>query len=126
MAAGQVSDREWSAFHEAVNMTSAELRDWLGVEADGVGVVPRGRTISEAEPDVYADDMELGRQVLAILGKRRTDLTSHDADVMGRVVGRIGRLRSEAPEEPAAGTTHHRHRLMTLGHDPLKPENVSR
>jgi hypothetical protein len=62
----------------------------------------------------------VGRQVLAVLGKRRTDLTAEDAAVMRAVVDRIRTQRGEEPE-PTAGSAGWRHSLMSLGHDPLKP-----
>jgi hypothetical protein len=121
VATATVTDELWDRFHDVVNMNSRELRDWLGVEATGVGVVPDGGSVAAAPPDVYDDDRELGQRVLAVLGKRRTDLTGDDVETIAQVVIRVERLRSQLPEEPAAGTTHRRHRLMTLGHDPLKP-----
>jgi hypothetical protein len=35
MAETRVSDELWEEFHTVVNMTSAELRDWLRVDASG-------------------------------------------------------------------------------------------
>jgi hypothetical protein len=99
----------WQEFHDLVNMTSRELREWLATDASG----PR----SDALPDQAGSD--LSRAVLEILGKRRTDLTPADAEAMQRVVDRITEIRGSA-EEPTAGDTEWRHRLMSLGHDPLK------
>jgi hypothetical protein len=112
-----VSDEQWNRFHEVVNMSSRELRDWLGVDAEDAAGEPAG---VDAGPPADPDDRELGRRVLAVLGKRRTDLTHDDVDVMGHVVARVERLRGRLPEEPAAGTDRQRHRLMSLGHDPLR------
>jgi hypothetical protein len=58
--------------------------------------------------------------VLAILGKRRGDLTAEDTDVMRRVVDRVHAQRRD-DLEPTAGQSSWRRRLMSLGHDPLKP-----
>jgi hypothetical protein len=58
--------------------------------------------------------------VLSILGKRRTDLTDDDARVMEKVVAKVLSERRE-DLEPTAGQAAWRHKLMTLGHDPLKP-----
>lgn len=58
--------------------------------------------------------------MLAILGKRRTDLTPDDAAVMAHVVRRVRQDRRD-DLEPTAGQAAWRHRLMTMGHDPLKP-----
>ena len=58
--------------------------------------------------------------MLHILGKRRTDLTEHDAATMRRVVERVRAERGDDPE-PTAGQAAWRRRLMRIGHDPLKP-----
>jgi hypothetical protein len=103
-------DALWTEFHTVVNMTSRELEDWLRVRAAGED--------AEELPDQVGT--ERGRHVLAVLGKRKTDLTDDDLRVMRSVVQTV---RSERREdlEPTAGEAHWRHRLMTLGHDPLKP-----
>jgi hypothetical protein len=106
----QVTDELWEEFHRVVNMTSRELREWLTVRDAG--------ETSEVPPDQAGTDT--GRQVLAILGKRRTDLTGQDAAVMQKVVGKVLDERRD-DLEPTAGQAAWRHKLMTLGHDPLKP-----
>lgn len=109
MATSRIDDELWEQFHEAVNMTSRELGDWLREE----GADERAEELPDrAGPAV-------GRQVLAILGKRRSDLTDEDADVMAGVVDRVRQQRGEEPE-PMAGDAAWRHALMDLGHDPLK------
>ncbi|MFP5347307.1 MAG: DUF3140 domain-containing protein [Actinomycetes bacterium] len=103
-------DELWGEFHTVVNMTSPELEDWLRVRSSGED--------AEALPDEAGT--ERGRHVLAILGKRKGDLNGDDVRVMRAVVDTV---RSERREdlEPTAGDASWRHRLMTLGHDPLKP-----
>ena len=117
MAAGTVTDEEWTRFHEVVNMTSRELQEFLGMESLGLGIATEGDTVGQGSPDVFRDDRELGHRVLDILRKRRTDLTGDDAEVMPRVVTRVERLLAD---EPASSSDRRRHRLMSLGHDPLK------
>ncbi|MFD7921679.1 DUF3140 domain-containing protein [Streptomyces sp. NPDC059740] len=102
-------DTLWDDFHRVVNMTSQELSVWLLTDSaaeDG------------AEPDHLGT--EKGRHVLRILQKRRTDLTDDDVRVMRNVVDTITAERRE-DLEPTAGQENWRHRLMRLGHDPLKP-----
>ena len=113
MAHVQVSDELWEEFHTVVNMTSAELEEWLRVEASGEA--------GEAVPE--QDEAHLGRQVVHILGKRRTDLTEDDLQVMQRVVDRV-RSQRGVDLEPTAGQVNWRHRLMRIGHDPLRPVAV--
>lgn len=113
MAAQQgddVDEQLWQEFHRAVNMTSRELGDWLRETTAG----------DEAEPLPDQAGPSVGRQVLAILSKRRVDLTDEDREVMAGVVDRVHSERGEEPE-PTAGDAAWRHRLMDLGHDPLKP-----
>ncbi|CAM5628106.1 hypothetical protein SRIMM317S_04402 [Streptomyces rimosus subsp. rimosus] len=107
----QVGDELSDEFHRAVNMTSRELQEWLSVEAAGEN--------SEEVPDRAG--RPLGRQVLEILGKRRTDLTDADAAAMRRVV-EIIRTQRPAGTDVTAGGADWRHGLMDIGHDPLKPE----
>jgi hypothetical protein len=100
----------WEEFHRVVNMTSRELSDWLRTQS------------ATSEDEEYPDQAgpHLGQRVLEILGKRKTDLGDDDFNVMRRVIDRVyGQRREDL--EPTAGDTHWRHRLMSIGHDPLKP-----
>lgn len=103
----------WEEFHRAVNMTSDELGAWLRTQSAG--------EVSEDLPEDAGT--EQGRHVLSILRKRQTDLTDADIRTMREVV-RI--VAEEHPEGPASGSVDNadeawRHRLMRIGHDPLKP-----
>ncbi len=111
MAESHVSDELWEEFHRVVNMTSRELSEWLRAEASA----PDG----EALPDRAGGPV--GQEVVHILGKRRTDLTPEDVGVMEAVVTEVRTERGEDPLEPVAGDDGWRRRLMSLGHDPLKP-----
>ena len=117
MAESHVSDDLWQEFHTVVNMTSRELADWLHLEATGEG----GEML---DPDAVLPEHEIGNQVLAILGKRRTDLTPDDIDTMATVVEQVRTLRGEELE-PEAGDDDIRRLLMSFGHDPLKPPEAS-
>ena len=103
-------DALWDDFHRAVNMTSQELAAWLRVsDAD-----------ENTEPLPDQAGSPIGQHVLAILQKRRTDLTDNDIRVMYEVVDTVTE-QSDLENEPEAEDTDRRHRLMTIGHDPLKP-----
>ena len=79
MAVEHVDDELWNEFHRVVNMTSHELRDWLLTRSvDEDGAVEPGTQGGVGTPT--------GQEVLRILGKRRTDLTSEDERVMRNVV----------------------------------------
>ncbi|MGP4048943.1 DUF3140 domain-containing protein [Streptomyces sp. 2A115] len=103
-------DTLWDEFHRVVNMTSQELAAWLRVRDAG----------EETEPLPEEMSSSTGQHVLAILQKRRTDLTEDDIKVMYEVVDTVT-SEADLENEPEAEETKRRHRLMTLGHDPLKP-----
>lgn len=103
-------DQLWDDFHRVVNMTSDELSSWL--RADSAG--ERSEELPEEAGTAN------GRHVLAILQKRRMDVTDDDVRVMRKVVDTVLSERRD-DLEPKAGQDHWRHRLMRLGHDPLKP-----
>ena len=93
----QVDDALWDEFHTLVNMTSRELQDWLATDD----------AKEESEPAVGPVGTPTGRAVLAVLGKRRTDLTESDVSTMRRVVDRVRAERGEDPDRrpgrPAGG-----------------------
>lgn len=109
MAENLVDDELWDEFHRLVNMTSADLQDWLAVEESGEA--------AEGFPDQAGTASS--RTVLQVMGKRRTDLTEDDVTTMQNVVDTIRAQRGDDPE-PTAGDAEWRRRLMRIGHDPLK------
>lgn len=108
--AEDIDDELWDEFHRVVNMTSRELSEWLRTRSAG----------EEREELPDQAGTPTGREVLGILGKRRGDLDAEDARVMRRVVDRVHAQRRD-DLEPTAGDDGWRWRLMSLGHDPLKP-----
>ncbi|NGO07403.1 DUF3140 domain-containing protein [Streptomyces sp. HC44] len=100
----------WDEFHRVVNMTSQELSTWLRTRD--------ASPLTEPLPDQAGS--EAGQHILSILAKRRRDLTDDDVRLMRKVVDRIHAL-SDEEREPEAADQSRRHRLMSLGHDPLKP-----
>ncbi|MFI0480336.1 DUF3140 domain-containing protein [Actinomadura sp. 9N215] len=105
----------WEDFHRVVNMTSDELRTWLLTDASGEEAFPAGPS-----PGVS----QLGARVVDVLRKRKVDLTESDAAVMQQVVDYVeDRLENRPPN--AERDEEWRHALMTVGHDPLRPEPSS-
>jgi hypothetical protein len=100
----------WHEFHRVVNMSARELADWLHTHS--------------ASPDPqsfpHPGRQPTGQQVLAILSKRRTDITSDDLQVMREVIRRVNAVR-RCDRGAVADRFDWRDRLMSLGHDPLKP-----
>jgi hypothetical protein len=108
--AAEVTEKFWNEFHTVVNMTSRELEDWLRTQAAGED--------AEEVPDQAGP--ATGRRVLEILGKRPADLTEDDVQVMREVIDTVRAQR--VPElDTKPGDTEWRHRMMDIGHDPLKP-----
>lgn len=98
----------WDSFHQVVNMTSEELRAWLLTEASG----------EEAfSPDL--DLPELGERVVALLRKRKVDLTPGDTEVMQQVTDFVTEQEESPPPDGPADSAWRR-MLMTVGHDPLR------
>ncbi|WP_210570827.1 DUF3140 domain-containing protein [Streptomyces sp. GESEQ-4] len=102
-------DTLWDEFHRVVNMTSQELAAWLRVSD----------AAEESEPLPEHAGSPTGQHVLAILQKRRTDLTDDDIQVMYEVVDTVN-TQADLENEPEPEETRRRHRLMSVGHDPLK------
>lgn len=100
------------AFHEAVNMTPAELERWLATEdSRSVGWTHEGEGESVGH--------ESGRRIVAIKRTRKADLSDDDYAQMRRVVGYIHRHMAQRPQGDV-GDTRWRFSLMNWGHDPLK------
>lgn len=100
-------------------MTALELPPRLEWTAEAL--VEAAGEYAEGVPE--QDEPELGHHVVRILGKRRTDVTDDDVQVMQKVVD-IVRSQRRDDLEPVPGDATWRHRLMRIGHDPLKPPKV--
>ncbi|WP_328346282.1 DUF3140 domain-containing protein [Micromonospora sp. NBC_00421] len=99
----------WEDFHAEVNVPSEQLRQWLLTRGSGEEAFGPGPDLDLPEP---------GRQILAVLRKRKVDLTPADVEVMRAAVDRI---RALVEEKPGAGNADDewRHALLDLGHDVL-------
>lgn len=106
----------WREFHQLVNMTTPELRQWLAASEDVFS-----QELPGVPREVPQGDLEsIGWRVVPILGKRRTDLTDADVGVMREVIGIV---REKLDNPPAGGRSDDEWRrdLMLVGHDPLRP-----
>lgn len=93
-------------------MTGEELRQWLLTDASGE------EAFEQPEPDLNVSD--LGEAIVDLLNKRRGDVTQSDVELMRGVVQFLRReLSAPRPEEDAW-----RRRLMSVGHDPLRPDSA--
>jgi hypothetical protein len=100
-------------FDAAVNMSAAELRDWLKTD-DSRKVGWKGRNGDARESVGHAS----GRLIVELLGKRKAELTDDDFAHMRKVVGYVHRHRAQRPEN--IYTSRWRYSLMNWGHDPTK------
>src|SRR5437867_1159162 len=103
MKEGKMSDRVdpevellWESFHHSVNMTSNELRAWLLTEASGEESFPAGPNLKLPE---------LGGRIVALLRKRKVDLTDDDLKTMRQVVDRVEALLAERPQDGESNDT---------------------
>jgi hypothetical protein len=100
----------WDRFHSYVNVNSDELRRWLMSRSSS----------EEAFAAPHRLMPEPGKSILAVLGKRKVDLTPRDVNVMREIVEQIEDLLAARPAVGGATDDEWRHSLMDLGHDPLK------
>jgi predicted NAD/FAD-dependent oxidoreductase len=100
-------------FRELVNMSAAELRDWLATD-ESLRVGWKGADGSLHESVGHAS----GRWIADILDKDERQLTDDDYAHMRKVIGYIRRHRAQEPANMV--TSRWRYSLMNWGHDPLK------
>ena len=103
-------------FARAVNMSAAELEDWLRTpESKKVGWKGGDGTASESIGHAS------GRRIVSILGKGNEELTADDYAHMRKVVGYVARHSAQRPEN--VYTSRWRYSLMNWGHDPVKEDD---
>ena len=101
-------------FDAAVNMTASELKKWLDTkESRQVGWKGKDGKAS-GESVGHAS----GRRIVAILSKKKSELTDDDFAHIRKVVGYVRRHRAQEPANIA--TSRWRYSLMNWGNDPLK------
>jgi hypothetical protein len=108
-------DREavWKDFNAAVNMTPAELEDWLATpESRSVGWTREGKGESVGH--------QSGRRIVAIRRTRKSELTDDDFRHMRKVVGFVHRHLAQGGPREERWDSRWRYSLMNWGHDPLK------
>lgn len=103
-------------FRDAVNMSSAELEDWLMTE--------ESRKVGWKGPDGKGSGESVGhasgRRIVTLLRRRSDGLSDDDYTHMRKVVGYIRRHRAQRPENMY--TSRWRYSLMNWGHDPTKED----
>ncbi|MBB5844751.1 hypothetical protein HD599_003074 [Conyzicola lurida] len=105
-------DDVWNDFHSAVNMTATQIEKWLDTdESKDVG-----QKSSEGAESVGHHS---GRKIVAILHKKKADLSHADIEWMRKVVGYVKRHSAQRPDGDIENTPW-RYSLMNWGNDPLK------
>lgn len=108
-----IDEDVWRDFSDAVNMTAKELEHWLGTdESRSVGQKPAGGGESTGH--------ESGREIVALLGKKKGELDEDDENQMRRVVSYVHRHLAQRPTHEDVESSRWRHSLMNWGNDPLK------
>jgi len=103
-------------FAKAVNMTAAEIEDWLKTkESKAVGF--KGAEGTAKESVGHAS----GRRIVEILGKKTAELSDSDYAHMRKVVGYVHRHSAQRPAN--IYTSRWRYSLMNWGHDPTKEDS---
>jgi len=100
-------------FAALVNMDAAELENWLASD--------ESRRVGWKGADGKAEESvghASGRRILAILGKKKSDLTAADYEHMRKTIGFIRRHKAQRPDN--IYTSRWRYSLMNWGHDPTK------
>lgn len=110
------AEQVWQQFHDSVNMTSRQLRDWLAASETVFSQTAPG--VAREEPE--GDPTALGWRIVEVLGKRRTDVTDTDVADMQQAVEIIEDRLANRPTD-ADDVQEWRRNLMLLGHDPLAP-----
>jgi hypothetical protein len=104
-----------SDFLAALNMSAAEIEEWLETEQSRA-VGWKGADGKAGESIGHAS----GRRIVTILRKKKTDLTDDDYAHMRKVVGFIRRHSAQRPAN--IYTSRWRYSLMNWGHDPAREE----
>ncbi len=106
-----MSDDIHDEFGHAVNMTARELEKWLDTDESKDSGQHKGGGESTGH--------QSGRHIVAILQKKKADITDADESHMHKVVAYIKRHSAQRPSGDVRETTW-RYSLMNWGHDPLK------
>jgi hypothetical protein len=103
-------DKVAADFAAAVNMSAAELTDWLET--------PESRRVGFKRGGGESVGHASGLRIVEILGKGPGQTSEDDLRHMRKVVGYVRRHLAQEPANMV--TSRWRYSLMNWGHDPLK------
>ncbi len=98
-------------FHDLVNLTGKQLDDWLKTD--------ESKNVGQKKNGGESTGHHMGREIVEMLGKKKSDYTDDDYAAMRKVVGYIKRHSAQRPKGDVKDTPW-RYSLMNWGHDPLK------
>lgn len=111
MSSSKSKDEIWAEWRDLVNMTPAELDDWLETEkSKSVGDDDSGESTGHKS----------GRRIVEIKRTNKDELSDDQWDHMATVVGYIKRHLSQGGPDDDVENSNWRYSLMNWGHDPLK------
>jgi Protein of unknown function (DUF3140) len=113
-------DEAYERFADAVNMTRSEMTRWLDTdESRSVGMKAGGEKKTSTGGG-ESQGHESGRMIVALLEKKKSDLTDADVQQMTRVAGYVHRHLAQQPAKEDVEHSRWRYSLMNWGHDPLR------
>jgi hypothetical protein len=113
-------DEAYGEFKDAVNMSKSELRKWLDSDdSKSVGMTASGDK-KTAKGGTESQGHESGREIVALLEKKKSDLDEDDVKQMKRVTAYVHRHLAQHPPKEDVEHSRWRYSLMNWGHDPLK------
>lgn len=98
-------------FDQAVNMTAAELEQWLGTE--------ESKSVGDKSGGEESTGHRSGRRIVEIPRKRKGDLGEDDYAHMRKVTGYVRRHLRQRPSGDVE-ETRWRHSLTNWGNDPIR------
>ena len=103
----------YAGFDEVVNMSPAELEEWLAsAESREVGMTREG--------EHEAVGHQAGRRIVELKRAKKSDLSDDDYAHMRKVVGYVRRHLKQGGPRDDKEHSRWRYSLMNWGHDPLK------
>lgn len=98
-------------FRRQVNMTQAEIAEWLAT--------PEARTAGLGDGSYTPEEGPVAQRIITVLDKREEQYDPDDIAFMREVLDALDALLRDRPPESEA-ISEWRYRLMNHGHDPLR------
>lgn len=96
---------------ELVNLTHKLIEDWLKTD--------ESKQVGQKKNGGESTGHHMGREIVAILDKKKSECSGDNHAAMRKVTGYIKRHRAQRPDGDVRHTPW-RWSLMNWGHDPLK------